>query len=112
QCGDAADVCVGLSALGLRPAEHDLRPAVPEREGQAQHPRRDRGTPLTIAPAQRQAAAEPAAVRQPGDVTAVRRLFAWHAFAALLFTPFHALHAQDSVEAFYQNRPINLVVGY
>jgi len=34
------------------------------------------------------------------------------AFAALLFTPFHALHAQGSVEAFYQNRQINLVVGY
>jgi tripartite-type tricarboxylate transporter receptor subunit TctC len=34
------------------------------------------------------------------------------AFAALLFTPIHALHAQDAVEAFYQNRQINLVVGY
>ncbi len=31
QCGDAAGLVVGLSALGLRPAERDLRPALPRR---------------------------------------------------------------------------------
>src|SRR5258707_4380179 len=34
---------VGLPALGLRPAFDDLRPAVLERDQQAQHPRRQRG---------------------------------------------------------------------
>src|SRR6185437_15146435 len=38
--GDAALVFVRLSALGLRPAVDHLRPAVPQRAGQAQHPRR------------------------------------------------------------------------
>ena len=37
---DAAALLLGLSALGHGPAEHDLRPAVPERAGQAQHPGR------------------------------------------------------------------------
>ncbi len=64
QCGDAADVLLGLPALGLRPAEHDLRPAVPVREGQAQHPRRHRGAPVQAAAAQRQAEREPEEVRQ------------------------------------------------
>src|SRR5262249_39047369 len=40
--GNPADVFLRLSALGLRPAEHDLRPAVPERDREAQHPRRQR----------------------------------------------------------------------
>jgi hypothetical protein len=40
QCRDPAAVVVRLSALGLRPAGRDLRPAVPRREGQAKHPRR------------------------------------------------------------------------
>ena len=35
-------VFVGLSALGLRPAEHDLRSAVSERDGEAQYSRRQR----------------------------------------------------------------------
>jgi len=39
---DPADVVVGLPALGLRSAERDLRPAVPERDRPAQHPRRHR----------------------------------------------------------------------
>src|SRR5499425_407978 len=39
---DPADVVVGLPALGLRPAERDLRPAVPERKRPPQHPRRHR----------------------------------------------------------------------
>ena len=39
---DPAGVVVGLPALGLRPAELHLRPAVPEGAGQAQHPRRQR----------------------------------------------------------------------
>ena len=43
QRGDAAPLFVGLSALGFRPAIDDLRPAVPVREGQAQHPRRHGG---------------------------------------------------------------------
>src|SRR5690349_9971632 len=34
------------------------------------------------------------------------------ALAILLFTASHPLHAQDAVEAFYQGRQINLVVGY
>ena len=38
---DAAPLFVGLSALGHGPAEHDLRPAVPQRAGEAQHPRRE-----------------------------------------------------------------------
>src|SRR5262249_30532827 len=40
---DPADVVVGLPALGLRPTERDLRPAVPERNRPPQHPRRHRG---------------------------------------------------------------------
>ena len=39
----AAGLVVGLSALGLRPAVDDLRPAVPQRDAEAQHPRRQRG---------------------------------------------------------------------
>ena len=42
QGGDAAPLFVRLSALGLRPAEHDLRPAVPERDREAQHSGRQR----------------------------------------------------------------------
>jgi predicted TIM-barrel fold metal-dependent hydrolase len=37
---------LGLSALGLRPAVDDLGPAVPLREGKAQHPWRQRGAPV------------------------------------------------------------------
>ena len=36
----AAALVVGLSALGFRHARRDLRPAVPQRDGQAQHSRR------------------------------------------------------------------------
>ncbi len=36
---DPAPVRFGLAALRLRPAVDDLRPAVPVRAGQAQHPR-------------------------------------------------------------------------
>ncbi len=43
---------------------HDLRPAVPVREGQAQHPRRHRGAAVQAAAAQRQAEREPEEVRQ------------------------------------------------
>ncbi len=39
---DAAALCVGLAALGFRRAEHDHDAAVPERAGQAQHPRPQR----------------------------------------------------------------------
>ncbi len=46
QCGDAACLFVRLSALGLRPAVDDLRPAVPERDREAQHPRRQRQSPV------------------------------------------------------------------
>ena len=64
QRGNAAPVLLGLSALGLRPAEHDLRPAVPDGKGQAQHPRRHRGAPVQAAAAQREAEREPEEVRQ------------------------------------------------
>ena len=43
---------------------HDLRPAVPVGEGQAQHPRRHRGAAVQAAAAQRQAEREPEEVRQ------------------------------------------------
>ncbi len=52
QCGDAAALFLGLSALGFRSARHDLRPAVPLGEGQAQHSRRHRGAPVQAAAAQ------------------------------------------------------------
>src|SRR5262249_24757764 len=55
---------LGLSALGLRPAVDDLRPAVPVGEGQAQHPRRHRRALVQAAAAQREAEREPAEVRQ------------------------------------------------
>src|SRR5262249_42920133 len=42
QRGDAAPLFVRLSALGLRPAVDDLRPAVPERDRQAQRSWRQR----------------------------------------------------------------------
>jgi uncharacterized protein len=64
QRGDAAALLLGLSALGLRPAEHDLRPAVPVGEGQAQHPRRHRGAPVQAAAAQREAERKPQEIRQ------------------------------------------------
>ena len=40
---DPADVVVGLSVPGLRPAERDPRPAFPHRERPAQHPGRHGG---------------------------------------------------------------------
>ena len=64
ECGDAIALRLRLSALGLRPAVDDLRPAVPVGEGQAQHPRRHRGAPVQAAAAQREAEGEPAEVRQ------------------------------------------------
>ena len=45
---DAAPLFVGLSALGHGSAEHDLRSAVPQRAGQAQHPRRQRAAACSI----------------------------------------------------------------
>ncbi len=65
-CREPAALRLRLSALGLRSAEHDLRPAVPVREGQAQHPRRHRGAPVQAAAAQREAEAEPDQARQSG----------------------------------------------
>src|SRR6185437_9049570 len=47
---DAADVCVGLSALGYGPALDDLRSAVSLGNGEAQHPRRQRETRLQPEP--------------------------------------------------------------
>ena len=64
QCGDAAPLLLGLSALGLRPAVDDLRPAVPVGEGQAQHPRRHRREAVQAAAAQRGAEGQPEEVRQ------------------------------------------------
>ncbi len=60
----SVDVLLGLSALGLRPALDDLRPALPLGEGQAQHPGRHRGAAVQAAAAQREAEREPRAVRQ------------------------------------------------
>ena len=68
QCGDAADVLLGLSALGLRPALDHHGPAVPVGEGQAQHPRRHRGPPVQAAAAQRGPEREPEEVRQPRGI--------------------------------------------
>ena len=48
----------------------DLRPAVPDRQGQAQHPRRHGRAPVQAAAAQREAEGEPRQVRQPGGVKA------------------------------------------
>src|SRR5262249_57672469 len=62
---DATALLLGLSALGLRSALDDLRPALPLGEGQAQHPRRHRGAPVQTAAAQREAERKPQAVRQP-----------------------------------------------
>src|SRR5258706_9667994 len=53
-----------LSALGLRPAVDDLRPAVRLREGQAQYPWRHRGTLVQAKAAQREAEREFDHVRQ------------------------------------------------
>src|SRR5262245_42651108 len=64
QRGDAAALLLRLPALGLRPAEHDLRPAVPVGKGQAQHPRRHRGAPVQAAAAQREAERKPQEIRQ------------------------------------------------
>src|ERR1700749_892066 len=63
---DAAPLLVGLSALGFRSAVHDLRPALPLGEGQAQYPRRHRGAAVQATAAQREAAREPLALgRRP-----------------------------------------------
>jgi hypothetical protein len=64
-CGEPPALRLRLSALGLRPAVDDLRPAVPVREGQAQHPRRQRGAPVQAQAAQREAEREFDQVRQP-----------------------------------------------
>src|SRR5712691_7078100 len=110
QCGDAAALCVGLSALGFRPAEHDLGSAVPVREGEAQHPGRHGGAPVQAAAAQRGAAAESPAVRQSRGLMPLLRL----AIAVVLTGALVASEAaaQDTVAAFYKGRQVNLIVGY
>ena len=50
-CGKPAALRLGLSALGFRSAVDHLRPAVPVGEGQAQHPRRNRGAAVQAAAA-------------------------------------------------------------
>ena len=40
--------CVRLAAFRFRPAAGNLRPAVPDRAGQAQHPRPERGAAFSI----------------------------------------------------------------
>src|SRR5262249_34991450 len=64
---------LGLSALGLRPAEHDLGLAVPVRKGKAQYSRRYGGTAVQVAAAQRDAAREPQEVPQSRGLTPCRR---------------------------------------
>ena len=64
QCGNPAHVLLRLSTLGLRPAEHDQRSAVPDREGQAQHPRRHRGASVQAVATQRGAEGQLEEVRQ------------------------------------------------
>src|SRR5215204_3018690 len=54
-----------LSALGLRPAVDDLRPAVPLGKGQAQHPRGHGSAPVQAAAAQRGAEGKPEEVWKP-----------------------------------------------
>src|SRR5262249_39318600 len=126
QRGNPAALRLGLSALGLRSAQPNLGPAVPVGEGQAQHPRRQRGPLVQAASAQRAAA-----VRRRRGVTlggtrhllgrprlrhrrcyqsACRLLFIALLFVALGL-PASAL-AQPAVEDFYKGRQINLVVGY
>src|ERR1700719_1699236 len=83
-CGKPSPLRVRLSALGLRLAVDDLRPAVPLREGQAQHSRRHRGTPVQAEAAQREAERESDQVRQlrcglicrPADVVSFKTLVA------------------------------------
>ena len=53
--GDAAPLLVRLPALGLQPAVHDLRPAVPVRDGEAANPGAERLGPVPA----RQAVAGP-----------------------------------------------------
>ena len=77
QRGNAADVLLRLPALGLRPADRDLRPAVHLGEGEAQHPGRHRGAPVRAPAAQREAAREPDQVRQPGGVMPTARCCSW-----------------------------------
>src|SRR5262249_36242227 len=52
QCGNAAALRVGLSALGLRPTEHDLGLAVSVRESKAQYSRWHGGTAVQVAASQ------------------------------------------------------------
>jgi predicted TIM-barrel fold metal-dependent hydrolase len=67
QCGNAAPLLFGLSALGLRPALDHLRSPVRVGERQAQYPGRHRGAPVQAAAAQRGAEGEPPEVRQSHD---------------------------------------------
>jgi len=69
QRGNPAPLRVGLSPLGLRSAQPNLGPAVSVGEGQAQHPRRQRGPLVQAASAQRAAKGEPRAVRRRRGVT-------------------------------------------
>src|SRR5262249_22424222 len=64
-----ATLRLGLSPLGLRSAQPNLGSAVPLGEGQAQHPRRQRGPLVQAAAAQRAAKGEPRAVRRCRGVT-------------------------------------------
>src|SRR5262249_44941866 len=57
QRGDTTPLFLRLSALGFRPAVDDLRPAVPERDRQAQHPRRQRAAAVQSQARRREARA-------------------------------------------------------
>src|SRR5262249_22485921 len=67
ECGNAAPLFVGLSALGLRSAVDDLGSAVPVGKGQAQYSRRHRGAVVQAAAAQRETESESPTLRQSGS---------------------------------------------
>src|SRR5580704_196038 len=67
--GDPVALRLRLSALGLRPAVNDLRPALCLRARQAQYSRRHRGALVPAQAAQREAEGEPGEVRQSCRLT-------------------------------------------
>ena len=97
QGGDAARLVVRLSALGFRPAEHHLRPAVPQGHGQAQHSRR-----------QRRQAVQPRPEAGEDDSVTMKSVLSAALLLSLLAT---APAAADPVAGFYRGKSVSMIIA-
>ena len=106
QGGNPVALFVRLSALGLRPALDDLRPAVPERAGQAQYSRRQCDARVQSQAAGAKAGERRVTGRRYQRRNIVRILLV---FASVLMLHASGASAQDAA-ANYPNRPIRIIV--